>query len=210
MSAAETAPRRRVRTLAIALFLLLAGVLAGVLFAQELSDAVRTLRFRISPPTDAEWEEQVREDAATLAAVLAPNESLPDELPGEFWEAWNPRRRLYTDARLADLRRRLDGYLDFLQAEFHDAAETWRTAPRSPLRSDAARDLREQLRRDFGGEAERMIAQADALHEDAYRHSPLVIQPAEGDPDYAQMHRDILLWLPRAHARAAELTAPLR
>jgi hypothetical protein len=197
----------RRRTILAALLLLAAGFGAGMVFRRPIARRLQALL----PVTT----EQVRLDAVSLLSVLAPDPRLPAVLPkdapewGPFWEQWDARRARYSPEQLADLRARLEGFLDFLQAEYADAAEIYRTGRRPEDASDAARELRLRVRQDFGETGEALLRQADELREEAYKASPRVAGVDPDLPDYGEKFDDLLRrWLPLAQARVAELTAP--
>lgn len=204
-------PRRRT---AIAVLLLACGVIAGFFFGAPLSRAISAAVSRTVPMTDADWREQVRLDAVSLLAVVAPDPRLPETLDdpalAEFRAKWDERRAKYPPERLDDLRTRLHDYLDFLQAEYADCAEVYRAGRRPETRSDAAEEARRRVQAGFGAFAATLMKQADELREEAYTSSPKV---AGGeDPaltDFRQEYDDLRAWLPRAHRRVDELTKPV-
>jgi hypothetical protein len=197
---------RRKQILA-ALLLVAAGLAAGYVFAPWIAWGVRSA----IPKSAAEWDEQVRQDATTLVRdVLAPD--LPDELASapEFRARWDVQRAQYTPERLADLRRRLGTFFDFVVAESADCAEIYRlgrgAAPEK--RSDTAEAARKSLRADFGEFAATLEAQADEQREVAFQASPKTAGFSEDLPDFRQQYDDLLEWLPGAKLRADELTRP--
>jgi hypothetical protein len=196
---------RRRTTLALVLLLAL-GMLAGWLARGPILGAFRSTR--------AVDDEQVRSDAIDLLQVVRPDENLPAELPAEFWAVWDAQRRRYPPERLADLRQRLDAYLDFLQAEHADAREIYRNGLRPEGRSDAAEEARRRVRAAFGDFARTLEEQVDGpkgLREDAYKASPKVAGFDPELPDYEEVYLDLVQnWFPRARARVDELTAPPR
>lgn len=191
----------RRRTALLLVVLLVAGLAAG----WKLAPWFRGLR-----TVD---DEQVRTDAIDLLQVLRPDGRLPEKLPDEFWRVWDEQRRHYPPERLADLRRRLHDYLDFVQAEHADAKEIYATGLRPERRSDAAEEARRRVRAAFGEFADTLVAQVDGptgLREDAYKASPKVAGYDPDLPNYEDVYLDLVQnWFPRARARADELTAPL-
>jgi hypothetical protein len=197
------------RKIVIASVLVAAGVGAGVVFR---SVVLRSVAW-VVPATPERWAEQVRLDAISLLDVVRPDPRLPEDLAGqaEFRSFWEDRRSKYPPDRLADLRTRLHDYLDFLQAEYADCAEIYRNGPRERLQSDAAREARRRVTAGFGEFAKKtLLPQADELREEAYRASPKVAGYDPDLPDFVQEYDDLRAWLPRAHARVDELTAPPR
>ena len=162
-------------------------------------------------PSKAQWEEKLRTDAVTAVQVLRPDPTLPDSLAGldDFWAAWDARLDLYDDERREELRRRLYVYLDFLEAEYADAAEAFTSGEDLGGPSKTAASLREDLRAAFGAEAEVMIEQADRQRDAAYRASPKHGGYDPDQPDFRLEAEVIREWLPRARARADELTTPV-
>jgi len=196
---ARTDARRRV---VLGVLLALLGFGLGWIFRDPLLHALR----QVFPPSEATWDEWVREDATTLLGVVGPDPRLPEELPQEFLDHWDRRRRRYPPERLTDLRRRLDDYLDFLEAEHSDCAEIYRAGIRENVLSDAAKEARRRVTADFGPFAETLIRQADALRDEAYLASP---KTAGFDPDatnFVESREDLRNWMPRARARVIQLT----
>ena len=197
------------RKILIGTVLLVVGVLAGIQARPWIA------RWAVGPVTP----EQIQLDAVSLLDVLRPDPRLPDDLAADpegwkgFWAAWDPRRARYSDEQLADLRRRLDDYLDFLHAEYADCAEIYRLGrpDHVQVQSDAAKEARLRVRADFGAFAETLVKQADEMREDAYTSSPKVA--AGDDPaltDYRDAYDELVQkWLPMAHARVDQLTAPV-
>jgi len=186
-----------VRRIALLVALLAAGFFIAPLLAEFF-------------PTKAEWEQKLQMDAHTGVQVLRPDPRLPENLDGldEFWDAWDVRLDLYDDEGRAELRRRLHVYLDFLEAEYADAAESYGSGEDAGGPSDTAQLRRDALRTAFGALADTIIEQADALRDEAYRASP---EHGGFDPDQPNFRLErerIRAWLPRARARADELTTP--
>lgn len=179
--------------------LLIAAVLIGLgFFAVPL--------FRELFPSEATWEAQLQADAATAVQVLRPY--AVEELPETFWERWDAQIEPYDAARLADLEQRLELYLEFLEAEYAEAADIYTSAvdPRRP--SAGVRALRERLPAAFGAEAERMVADADAMREDAYRLSPRHGGVDPDAPDFRIEAESVREWLSIARPRVDALTTP--
>jgi hypothetical protein len=193
-------PRRKVT---VAVLLLAGGFAAGWLFRPELTDVWRA----VVPPSEGWWQETVRRDAATLVALVRPDPRLPAELPPDLRARWDENRLRYPPERLADLRRRLEGYLALLEAEYADAAEIYRSGQREFATSDAAREARRRVEADFGPAAAALLAELDQLRDKAYLASPKTAGYDPDEQDYVALERDLREWLPRARARIAELTA---
>lgn len=200
------------RRISIALVLVVAGVAAGMTFSAELRRAFDALVHGAVPLSEADWSEQVRRDAVTLLAVVAPDPKLPESLDdpsmAEFNAKWGERRAKYAVERLSDLRGRLHDYLDFLQAEYADCADIYLSGRRPETRSDASEEARRRVGAGFGEFAPTLLAQADQLREQAYRDSPKVAKGDDPDTvDFRLEYDDLRAWLPRAHRRVDELTA---
>ncbi|MCE9634146.1 MAG: hypothetical protein K8T90_00445 [Planctomycetes bacterium] len=202
------------RRTALAVLLVVSGVLAGVFFRVPILRALSGVVSATVPMTAAAWDEQVRLDAVSLLAVVAPDPKLPESLDdpamAEFNAKWAERRAKYSPERLDDLRTRLHDYLDFLQAEHADCAEIYRSGRRPETRSDAAEEARRRMHTGFGVFADTLTKQADDLREDAFRASPKVARGEDPDvTDFRQEYDDLRAWLPRAHRRVDELTKPV-
>ena len=195
------------RKVTAAILLLACGAGLGVVLRPWILRTVAD----VVPMSEEAWTEQVRLDAVSLLNVLRPDERLPASLHDqpEFWDAWNKRRRRYTRERLADLRTRLRDYLDFLNAEYAECADIYRAGIRPEQRSDAAEEARRRIRAGFGAFAATLERQAEEMREEAYRASPKVAGYAADEVNYVELQQGFLEWLPRAEARADELTAPL-
>ena len=155
-------------------------------------------------PSDATWEAQMQADAA--AAIVVLNPSAPFELPEEFWDRWDLQMEPYDDERLADLRSRLRLYLEFIEAEYAEAAEIYTTAADTRAPSGELRALRARLAAAFGPTAEKMVADADLLREDAYRLSPRLGGLDPDAPDFRLEAQSVRDWMTIARPRADALT----
>lgn len=210
MSTGTTRTRATRSTFRWAAVLLVVGFAAGIVFSGTLRGWAREVRFRLVPPSDAEWTEQVRLDAVSLLAVIRPDPRLPDTLPSVVWEAWDPRRRRYSPERLNDLRSRLHDFVEFVDAEHADCSEIYLTGRRPEGMSDAAAEARRRVAAALGADAaKREIDAMDALREEAFRSSPSVAGRDPDLPDFAAVREDIRRWRAQAFARADELTRPL-
>lgn len=183
-----------VRRLMIAVVLLGAGYF-GVQLVRE------------SVPGEDAWEAQLQADADTAIQVLHPGLG-PETLPQEFWDRWDLQLEPYDAERRAELSRRLHLYLDFLEAEYAEAAEIYTAGVEPERRSDGVRELRARLPAAFGPSAAKMIADADALREDAYRLSPRHGGADPDAPDFREEAEGVKAWLAIARPRADALTAP--
>jgi len=202
---AEPAPAPRGRSARWAAVLVAAGLVAGIAFSGQIRTLARSAWRAVVPLSESDWDEQIRRDAVALLDLVSPGTS-PESLPAEFSAAWEPRRGGYPPQRLAELRRRLDGYLDFQSAEYAECAAIYRGEQEPTTLSAAAREARDGFRRDFGAAADPLIAEADQLREAAYEESPKVAGYDPDLPDYRKLYEDFLTWLPAARARVAELT----
>jgi hypothetical protein len=157
-------------------------------------------------PSKEAWEAQLQADAETATAVLRPWAG--DVVPEEFWERWDLQLEPYDEARRADLNARLHLYLDFLEAEYSEAADIYVSGndPRQPSR--AVRDLRERLPAAFGAAAEQMVEDADGLREDAFKMSPKHGGIDPDAPDFRQEAESLRQWLTIARPRVDRLTTP--
>ncbi len=186
---------QRIRKLALAALMLGVGFFAAPLFFELF-------------PTAATWERKLDDDTLTALQVLAPDARLPADLSGEteFWKAWDRRLDAYDDAHLALLRARLELYVAFIGAEWGDVAEIY-TAGTDPGRtSEAARAVRDRIRAEIPGLAEKLLADAHQVREQAYAASPAHSGLDPDLPDYGREAAVIADWLPAARARAVELT----
>jgi hypothetical protein len=145
---------------------------------------------------DQRWERQMQSDLESWMQLLRPDPRLlktPEEVPG-FLEAWQARRSLYDAAHADELRLRLHAYLEFLAAEYADAADIWDSG-RVDVVSQPAVRARMVLRKRLGPFADRLIEQSDTtVREQAYLTSPVTIR----DPDatnYRRVYLDILDWV---------------
>ena len=181
--------------------LLIAVILLGVGFF--VAPLVRELF-----PSDAEWEVQIQADAQTAIQVLQPYEI--DELPDEFTERWRAQLEPYDGAQRADLRERLLLYLEFLEAEYAEAADIY-TAGSDPERPSAALGaIRARLPAAFGTDAQAMVKDADVLRLDAYRLSPRHGGLDPDAPDFRIEAQSIRDWMTIARPRVELLTAAPR
>lgn len=152
-------------------------------------------------PQDARFERQIEADLDTWMQFLRPDPRLfktPEEVP-EFLDAWEPRRALYDAPHAEDLRLRLHAYLDFLVAEYADAADIWDSG-RDDVLSAPAKAARETLRQRLGPLAAKLIEQSDTtVREEAFRTSPLTISDPDA-PDFRKIYQDVRDWVPVAKA----------
>ncbi len=159
-------------------------------------------------PSDGDWQEQVRRDAATAVDVLAPE--VPADLAeiDGFWEAWDARLGLYDDTHRAELRAALHVYVDALEAEWADVAEIYAVAADTRTPSASVRERREALRETFGPVADAWLADLDRLRSRAYAASPAHSGLDPDLPDYGELSLAVREWLPMARERADLLTTP--
>ena len=190
----------RRRTHVFAALLLLIGAAAGLLV------------FSMLGPSAAEWNAQVTQDALPLTQLLRYDLRIDDAAAVEG--AWAKRRVLYDDDHLADLRERLNAFVDLQVREYAAAKQVYLSGDDPARRSADESVLNERLRRAYGNSvADEMLRQfGERVRESAYRASPKVAGGADPEaPRFDEMYDDLVAdWLPQARATVERLTAPTR
>ena len=163
-------------------------------------------------PSSAAWDAQVTQDAVSLTQLLRYDLRVEDA--GAVEAAWEKRRALYDAEHLADLRDRLNTFLDFQVREYGQAKSIYLSGTDPARHSTGELALNDQLRRGFGEAAagEMLRQYGERVREAAYKASPKVGgQPDPEAPRYDEMYDDVVKdWLPQARAAVERLTSPTR
>jgi hypothetical protein len=162
-------------------------------------------------PSAAEWNAQATQDAISLTQLLRYDLRVEDS--AQIDAAWEKRRALYDEAHLADLRDRLNAFVDLQVREYGEAKDIYLSGRDPTRRSTSELALNERLRRAFGPAADQMFEQfGGRVREAAYKASPKVGgEPDPEAPRYDEIYDDLVKsWLPQARATVERLTAPTR
>lgn len=170
-------------------------------------------------PGEADWEAQVASDTEELLKVLGPPPELSVDLDAEpeFWTRWDEHRRAYAEEprRLEQLRGNLMAFVDLMEAEYGDVraitlADSSEVVSVMESPSRAVREGRRRIVERLGPLGEAIVADAEALREEAFRASPGVAGYDLDAEDFAELGLRVSTeWAPRARERVRRLTEPL-